>query len=328
MKLYILENTHLKITLSDFGASWLSCVVKLPNEQREVMVTTTPGNWHKQTAYFGATVGRYANRIANGRYSLNGKEFVLAQNNGQNNLHGGDVGADKCRWAVEFADLQAVRFSKIFANGEEGFGGEVKATVEYRLNGNQLDIGFNAVSDQDTPLCFTNHAYFNLSGESTIHQHRLQLDASHYLPVAADGIPNGELKAVENNSFDFRAGKLIGQDLLADTDQQAVRGYDHAFLLAKNSQNPTACSPAARLAVADLALELRTSKPVLQVYTGNWLGGQPNLNGGTYTDYAGVALEPEFFPDTPNHPEWWQFGGISKTGEPYQHWIQYRFITA
>lgn len=326
MNVYTLENNCLKISLSDFGASWLSCVVKLPNEQREVLVSTTAENWDKQSAYFGATVGRYANRIANGRYTLNGKEFVLARNNGNNHLHGGEVGADKCLWAVEFADLQAVRFAKTFANGEEGFGGEVKATVEYRLNGNQLDVEFNAVSDQDTPLCLTNHAYFNLSGEPTIHQHQLQLNANHYLPVAADGIPNGDLKAVENSSFDFHQSKSIGRDLLAERDQQAVKGYDHAFLLAKNPQDLTACSPDAVLSVADLRLELRTSKPVLQVYTGNWLNGQPNLNGGTYPDYAGIALEPEFFPDTPNHPEWWHLGGISKANEPYRHWISYRFI--
>lgn len=330
MNLYTLENEHLKLTLSDFGANWLSCQVKLPNEQREVLVTTMAENWHKQTAYFGATVGRYANRIANGRYTLNGKTFVLAQNNGKNNLHGGNIGADKQRWDVEFANAQAVRFCRIFANGEEGFGGEVKATVDYRLNGNQVEIEFNAVSDEDTPLCFTNHAYFNLSGEPTIHQHHLKLNADYYLPVAEDGIPNSSLKAVSGTSFDFRQGKPIGQDLLADEDQQKVKGYDHAFQLppknAKNSQDLTACEPDAVLSNDDdLKLELRTTKPALQIYTGNWLNGQPNLTGGTYGDYAGVALEPEFFPDTPNHPEWWQFGGISKANEPYQHFIQYKF---
>ncbi|ACL33228.1 galactose-1-epimerase [Glaesserella parasuis] len=326
MKIYTLENDHLKITLSDFGASWLSCVVKLPNEQREVLVTTTSERWQEQSAYFGATVGRYANRIANGTFELNGQKFILAKNNGENNLHGGEIGADKCVWQVQSADEQAVTFHKIFANGEEGFGGEVTATIVYRLNGNQLEIEFNAVSSQDTPLCFTNHAYFNLSNEPTIHQHSLQLNAEKYLPVGANGIPNAPLKAVEGTSFDFRTAKMIGQDLLADTDQQAVKGYDHAFLLAKSCQDLTACQADAVLTYDNLRLELRTSKPALQVYTGNWLGGQPNLTGGSYPDYAGVALEPEFFPDTPNHPEWWYYGGISKANEPYQHYIHYRFI--
>lgn len=326
MNLYTLENEHLKITLTDFGASWLSCIVKLPNELREVLITTTPEHWHKQTAYFGATVGRYANRIANGQYTLNGKVFVLAQNNGENNLHGGKFGADKQNWSVEFTDSQRIQFSRTFANGEEGFGGEVQASVEYRLDGNQLRIEFNAVSDEDTPLCFTNHAYFNLSSEPTIHQHQLQINATHYLPVGSNGIPNALLKAVDGTSFDFRESKKIGRDLLADADQQAVKGYDHAYHLAKSPLFFPPCSPNAVLASDDLRVELRTSKPVLQVYTGNWLGGQPDVYGGTYPDYAGVALEPGVFPDTPNHPEWWSLGGISKANEAYRHWIEYRFI--
>lgn len=321
MNLFYLRNDFLRITLSDFGASWLSCQVNVNGTWREVLVTTTPEQWQQQTVYFGATIGRYANRIANGRYTLNGKTFTLAQNSGENNLHGGLIGADKQVWAVENADEQAVRFRKIFANGEEGFGGEVETSVEYRLDGNQLRITFHAVSDQDTPLCLTNHAYFNLDGSPTIHQHRLQIAAEQYLPVGSNGIPNGALKSVANSSFEFKQTKALGQDLLADADQQAVKGYDHAFLLAKNSENQPAC----RLSVSDLALELHTTMPALQLYTGNWLGGQPDLNGGTYPDYAGVALEPEFLPDTPNHPEWWEMGGITKAGEPYQHRICYRF---
>lgn len=322
MKLYDLHNEHLKLTLSDVGASWLSCQVKTADGWREVLVTTTPERWAEQTAYFGATVGRYANRIANGRYTLNGKEFVLAQNNGQNNLHGGTLGADKKQWTVEMQSSQAVRFHQKFANGEEGFGGEINATVEYRLTGNQITILFNAISDQDTPLCLTNHAYFNLSGEATIHHHRLQLNASHYLPVGADGIPNAPLKNVVGTHFDFRQPKTLGEDLLKDADQQAVKGYDHAFLLAKNQQNQTACT----LSVSDLHLKIHTTMPAVQIYTGNWLAGQPNLLGGEYGDYAGVAIEPEFLPDTPNHPEWWEIGGISRAGETYCHSISYTFI--
>lgn len=322
MQLFHLKNEFLQLTLSNFGASWLSCLVKVKNQWREVLVTTTPESWHKQSAYFGATIGRYANRIANGRYILNGKEFVLAQNNGQHNLHGGIMGADKQEWQLEFANEQAVRFGKKFANGEEGFGGEVLASVEYRLNGKQIEIEFHAQSDEDTPLCLTNHAYFNLSNAPTIHQHQLQINADYYLPVDSTGIPNAPLKAVsENNHFDFRTAKTIGQDLLQDADQQAVKGYDHAFLLAKNRQNSTAC----RLSVDDLSLEIQTTMPAVQIYTGNWLAGQPNLAGGKYSDYAGIAIEPEFLPDTPNHPEWWEMGGITRKNEPYHHSIIYRF---
>lgn len=322
MQLFHLKNDFLQLTLSDFGASLLSCLVKVKEQWREVLVTTTPENWHTQTAYFGATIGRYANRISNGRYCLNGKTFILAQNNGQHNLHGGIQGADKQFWGIEFADEQAVRFGKKFANGEEGFGGEVNATVEYRLTENALTITFNALSDQITPLCLTNHAYFNLSGEPTIHHHQLQINADYYLPVDSTGIPNAPLKAVSHTSFDFRQAKAIGRDLLADHDQQQVKGYDHAFLLAKNAENETACV----LSVVDLSLAISTTMPAIQLYTGNWLAGQPNFAGGTYPDYAGVALEPEFLPDTPNHPEWWQYGGISQSNEDYQHKICYTFL--
>lgn len=322
MQFFTLKNNFLHITLSDFGASWLSCLVKVQNQWREVLVTTTPENWHKQNAYFGATIGRYANRIANGRYVLNGKTFVLAQNNGKHNLHGGEIGADKQIWQVKSATEQAVCFYKKFANEEEEFGGNVQACVEYRLNENSLTITFNAISDEDTPLCLTNHAYFNLSNQPTIHQHHLQINADHYLPVDSSGIPNAPLKKVENSSFDFRCGKPIGQDLLIDDDQKQVKGYDHAFLLAKSSSNLPACT----LSVADLRLDIHTTMPAIQLYTGNWLKGQPNLQGGEYCDYAGVAIEPECLPDTPNHPEWWKYGGISKANEPYQHEICYRFV--
>lgn len=321
MQLFMLENDSLKIMLSDFGASWLSCVVKLSQGEREVLTTTTPERWQENSAYFGATIGRYANRIAQGRYSLNGKTYQLAQNNGENNLHGGQIGGSHVVWKVLEQSSQAVKFGYTFADGEEGFGGEVQASVCYQLQGNQLAISYEAVSSQATPLCFTNHAYFNLSGESTVKNHRLQLNASHYLPVDSSGIPNAPLKAVAGSSFDFRQPKTIGSELLADSDQQAVRGYDHAFLIAKEAGNPTAC-----LSVPDLQLQLETTYPAVQLYTGNWLAGQPDLHGGEYADYAGVALEPEFFPNSPNQPELAEFGGITQVNTPYQQQIRYTFI--
>lgn len=321
MQCYILKNSQLQITLSDYGASWLSCLVKVAGKWREVLVTTTQKKWRQQTAYFGATIGRYANRIANARYQLNGKIFQLATNHGLHNLHGGTIGADKQLWQVISHTEQAVCFQRKFANGEEGFAGEVFAIVEYQLQDNRLEIRYSANCDQDTPLCLTNHAYFNLDNSPTIHQHQLQIHASHYLPVDSQGIPKSELTPVDNTGFDFREMKMIGKDLLKDSDQQLVKGYDHAFLLAKNLPNSTACT----LAVEDLELAISTSLPAIQLYTGNWLAGQPNLIDGEYLDYAGVALEPEFLPDTPNHPEWWEIGGITKKGETYQHYICYEF---
>ncbi|MCK3655561.1 galactose mutarotase [Pasteurellaceae bacterium Macca] len=321
MQCFELHNDFLHIVVSDFGASWLSCQVKHQNQWQEVLVTTTPERWQENSAYFGATIGRYANRIAHGRYTLNGQHYQLHQNNGEHHLHGGLVGGDKKRWEVVFATPQGMRFRNYFADGEEGFGGNVWAEVEYRLHNNELTILFDAESDLATPLCLTNHAYFNLSGEATIHHHHLQINGDHYLPVDETGIPNAPLRSVVGTSFDFRQGKTLGQDLLKDADQQKVKGYDHAFRLTKNDLNSTACL----LSAKGLNLEISTTLPALQLYTGNWLAGQPNMTGGEYGDYAGVALEPEFFPDTPNHPEWQHLGGISQAGERYQHAIRYRF---
>ena len=320
MQTFLLENDYLKITLSNFGASWLSCVVKHPSSDREILITTTPDRWQENSAYFGATIGRYANRIAHARYQLHQQQYQLAANNGENNLHGGKIGGSHVHWQVVNQQPQVVTFAYTFADGEEGFGSEVQATVTYRLHEKTVTIDYAAKANGATPLCLTNHAYFNLSGEKTITQHQLQLNAEQYLPVDATGIPNAPLTAVAGTGFDFRQPKLLGQDLLKDADQQAVKGYDHAFLIAKNNQNPTAC-----LAVDDLRLTLETSYPAIQIYTGNWLAGQPDLNDGHYVDYAGVALEPEFFPNSPNQPELAQYGGISQANEPYQHYIHYNF---
>ena len=320
MQTFLLENDYLKITLSNFGASWLSCVVKHPSSDREILITTTPDRWQENSAYFGATIGRYANRIAHARYQLNQQQYQLAANNGENNLHGGKIGGSHVHWQVVNQQPQVVTFAYTFADGEEGFGSEVQATVTYRLHEKTVTIDYAAKANGATPLCLPNHAYFNLSGEKTITQHQLQLNAEQYLPVDATGIPNAPLTAVAGTGFDFRQPKLLGQDLLKDADQQAVKGYDHAFLIAKNNQNPTAC-----LAVDDLRLTLETSYPAIQIYTGNWLAGQPDLNDGHYVDYAGVALEPEFFPNSPNQPELAQYGGISQANEPYQHYIHYNF---
>lgn len=321
MHLFYLNNHDLRLTFSDWGASWLSAKVNLSGEWREVLTTTSPSLWQQQTAYFGATIGRYANRIANACYQLNNQRFQLNANNGVHNLHGGVIGADKQPWQVEKVTEQAICFHKIFANGEEGFGGEIHAWVEYRLHHHSLYILFEATTDQDTPLCLTNHAYFNLSGSPTILQHQLRINADYYLPVNSQGIPNAPLRSVTNTGFDFRTFKTIGQDLLQDKDQQAVKGYDHGFLLAKRGLNTSACT----LLVDDLQLDLFTTKPVVQIYSGNWLAGQPNLNGGQYPDYAGIALEAGYFADTPNHPEWWHMGGITSAQTRYQHQTIYQF---
>lgn len=337
-KVFTLENSQLKITLTDWGASWLSCLVKMGQTQREVLVSCPLTEWHKQTAYFGATIGRYANRIANARYRFKEKTITLSQNQHQHQLHGGIQGADKQRWQAEILSPEAVKFSRYFADNEEGFPGNLMMSVEYHLIENQLIILFQGQCDQDCPINFTNHAYFNLQQSDHILDHQLQIDADVYLPVDQEGIPTTGLTAVAHTGFDFLQLKAISQDFLKDSDQQKVGGYDHAFLLShphiwqKNGDlmpQILTAKPVATLISADnkVSLELSTSKPALQIYTGNFLGGQPKTLQQSHQNYAGIALEPEFLPDSPNHPEWWHLGAITPANQLYQHFIAYRFST-
>ncbi|NBI40567.1 galactose-1-epimerase [[Haemophilus] felis] len=316
----------MQIQVTDWGATWLSCKVPVKNELREVLIGCQLEDYPVQQAYLGATVGRFANRIANSKFELNGKQVHLSTNQGLHQLHGGVKGFDKQRWNILKEGDDFVRFSLISVDGEEGFMGNVEVLVTYFLTeDNAVEIHFDAISDQDTPLNLTNHAYFNLenaTGGSDVRQHRLQINASHYLPVDCQGIPNAPLKSLANTSFDFTQGKSIAQDFLQE-EQQIVKGYDHSFLLHHIPQQECAT-----LSAPDnsLRLQIFTSQPALQVYTGNFLGGTPKRDGSEYADYAGIALETQALPDTPNHPEWWQYGGISKVNERYQHWTVFKFI--
>lgn len=329
-RLFTLTNANgMRLQFMDWGATWLSCKVPVNGELREVLLGCKPQDYPQQAAYLGSTVGRHANRIANSRFTLNDKVFRLAANQGEHQLHGGE-GFDKRRWAVdetgEKCGQNFVRFSLFSADGDQGFPGNVKVTLTYRLtDDNSVEVEFEAQSDQDTPLNLTNHAYFNLNNAETgqdVRGHSLQLNADYFLPVDGEGIPNAPLKAVDGTSFDFLEEKPLGLDFLQE-EQQVTKGYDHAFLL--NAEHE---KTAAILTALDrsLRLEVSTSQRALQVYTGNYLGGTPTRSGGEYADYAGIALETQALPDTPNHPEWWQYGGISRAWEIYRHWTKFQFL--
>lgn len=317
----------MSIQVMDWGATWMSCKVPVQNELREVLIGCEIENYQVQNAYFGATVGRYANRIANGQFSLKGKEFSLTTNQNLHHLHGGVIGFDKQRWLIKKCGESAVSFKLFSPDGDQGFQGNLEVTVTYYLTEeNCVEIVFDAISDKDTPLNLTNHAYFNLVDAihgADIRSHFLSLNANYYLPVDMEGIPNSPLTALQETSFDFRHLKPIAQDFLQD-DQVIVKGYDHAFLLNKtNNQEPSAVL---RASDNSLTMQVWTSQPALQLYTGNFLGGNPARNSGTYQDYSGVALESQALPDTPNHPEWWKYGGMTKANEKYHHWTRFQFL--
>ncbi len=324
-RIFTLTNgAGMHISVMDWGASWLSCCVPVNGQTREMLLGCKPADYPRQQAYLGASIGRYANRIAGARFRLNAETVKLTANQGAHQLHGG-CGFDKRRWAVEKCGENFVRFCLFSAHGDQGFPGNLQVSVTYRLTeDNRVQITFDGLADRDTPLNLTNHAYFNLNDArrgTDIRGHALQLNADYFLPVDSDGIPNAPLKSVQYTSFDFTEEKPIGLDFMQE-EQRLTKGYDHAFLL-----NPQTDKPCAILTALDrsVSLQVFTSQPALQVYSGNYLAGTPNRDGGEYADYAGIALETQALPDTPNHPEWLRFGGISKAGQPYRHWTEYRF---
>jgi len=256
---------------------------------------------------------------------LNGEVIQLKSNQGKHQLHGGE-GFDKRRWKIQECGENFVCFSLYSVDGDQGFPGNVDVSVTYTLkDDNSVKIEYAGMCDKDTALNLTNHAYFNLENAeqgSDVREHTLRLNADFYLPVDNEGIPNSPLKHVVNTSFDFRIAKYIKQDFLQG-DQQATKGYDHSFIVNKAWQKPCVLltSP-----TGDLSLEVRTSQAALQVYTGNYLAGTPTRNCELYADFSGVALETQCLPDTPNHPEWQNYGGIQKAGEQYYQWTEFKFF--
>ncbi|WP_312112399.1 galactose-1-epimerase [Pantoea septica] len=326
-RITVLRNASgMVATFMDWGATWLSARVPMRDGSvRETLLgCATPSDYLHQDAYLGATIGRYANRIS--KATLARQAIPLTANQGEHQLHGGPQGFDKRRWQIVSQSENSVVYRLDSPDGDQGYPGNLLAQVRYELDDdNCLSISYQAEVDRPCPVNLTNHAYFNLDAHhGDARQHRLQLLAEHYLPVDSDGIPNAPLKAVAGTSFDFRAGKSVAQDFLADADQQAVKGYDHAFLLDSAGD---ASQPAAHLWSADGALQLTvtTAAPALQFYTGNYLEGTRAREQESYTAFQGIALESEFLPDSPNHPEWPQPSCWLQPGERWESVTRYRF---
>ncbi|MER5181279.1 aldose epimerase family protein [Streptomyces sp. NPDC002896] len=237
--------------------------------------------------YFGALVGRYANRIANGRFALDGDIYHLAQNNGPNSLHGGEEGFDRRVWDAEPME-HGVRLSRVSPHGEEGFPGRLEVSATYSLDeSGALRIAYEAVTDAPTVVNLTNHSYWNLAdaGSAAAAAHEVQIAASRYTPVDADLIPTGELSDVEGTRFDFRAPRKVGG------------GYDHNFVLDKGVTSASEQVAELYDPASGRVLTVATTEPGLQLYTADHLDGDP------YAPGAGVALETQHFPDSPNRPE-------------------------
>ena len=283
--------------------------------------------------YFGVSVGRYANRIAKGKFALDGKTYTLATNDGPNSLHGGLKGFDKRMWKIDSVSNgpeAKVVLSYVSADGEEGFPGEMKVTATYSLNEqNELKLEYRATTSKPTVLNLTNHAYFNLSGNDArdVMGNLVTLNAERFTPVDATLIPTGERRAVAGTPFDFRKPAVVGARIRDARDQQIRygRGYDHNFIV---DGAAGALRPAARIEEpgSGRVLEMRVTAPGIQFYTGNFIDGTFfGKNNRAYRQGDAICLEPGTFPDAPNHPDFPT--ARLNPGQTYVNTMIYKFST-
>jgi aldose 1-epimerase len=277
--------------------------------------------YQRKHPYFGALIGRYANRIADGRFSLDGVGYQLEVNNGPNHLHGGRAGLHNVKWNADI-DGAVLTLRRRCAAGEQGYPGTLDVTASYQLtDDNELIMRLNATTDQATPINLTQHSYFNLAGTGDILGHELTLNADAFTPVNEVLIPTGQVRPVTGTAFDFRTPRTVGERI-GDADPQLryAGGYDHNFVL-------NGSGPAARLhdRASGRVLELWTAEPGVQFYSGNFLDGSLSGKGRQYTIHSGLCLEPQHFPDSPNQPAF--PNTILRPGEQYATESRYRFFT-
>jgi aldose 1-epimerase len=280
----------------------------------------------KGCPFFGATTGRYANRIARGKFTLEGREYTLATNNGPNALHGGLKGFDKQLWKSEtlrsMNGEQSVRFTYLSKDGEEGYPGNLNVTVTYTLTGdNSLVIDYLATTDQTTIVNLTNHSYFNLAGSGDILNHEVRVSADRYTPVNDQLIPTGELAPVAGTPFDFQQPAKIGARFPQLTNNP--RGYDHNLILKRNGPNLETIAWVSE-PTSGRRMEVLTTEPAMQLYTGNFLDGKlTGIGGINYKQHSAFCLETQHFPDSPNHPHFPTT--ILRPGETFKSTTAYRF---
>ena len=334
--LYILRNKNgMEVAITDYGATIVR--MKVPGRQAKIedvaLGYDSLEGYVNDKAYFGATVGRYANRIAHGQFKLDGHVYNLPKNNGDNTLHGGTSGFNKRLWKakdVSEPDAAAVQMSYLSKDGDQGFPGNLSVNVRFTLaDDNSLKIEYAATSDKDTVVNLTNHTYFNLAGQGhgDVLQQQVMLHASRFTPINADLIPTGALASVKGTPLDFTQSTAIGARINADYEQlKLAHGYDHNFVLDGKPGQKAVLAARAYDPGSGRVLEVWTTQPGIQLYSGNFLDGTVAAKGGVkYGRRSAFCLETQHFPDSPNHPN---FPSTElKAGRWFRSTTTYKFST-
>jgi aldose 1-epimerase len=325
---YTLANSNgVKVTIITYGATITSVCVPDRNGKIENVTLTQDSleDYLRGTPCFGSTIGRFANRIARGKFSIGGRQYTLAINNGKNHLHGGIQGFDKVVWKaepVETADSAGVLFSYESPDGEEGYPGTLLAQVTYSLtNNNELKMDYTATTDKPTVVNLTNHAYWNLAGAGSgdVLGHELMLNADRFLPADDGLIPLGELKNVEGTPMDFRKPHTIGERIA-----QVEGGYDHCYVVNRKKERELVLAARVVEPKSGRAMEVYATQPGVQLYTANWLDGSLQAGGKRYEKYFGFCLETQHFPDSPNQPAF--PSTLLQPGETYRQTTVHKFF--
>ncbi len=334
--LYTLTNVNgMEARITNYGATVVALFVADRNGKPGDVTLGYDSlqEYIKGPCYFGCIAGRYANRIAGGRFKLNDKEYFLAQNDGDNHLHGGVHGFDKALWRPREIEKDAgpgLELTYFSQNGEEGYPGNLSVTVVYTLtNQNELRIDFSAATDTPTIVNLTHHSYFNLAGAGSgdILDHELMINADRFCPVDRSLIPTGEFRAVKGTPLDFTQPMTIGDRIGLDDEQLALaKGYDHNWVLNKDADGPCLAARASERK-SGRTLEVYTTQPGIQFYSGNFM--ENNITGKAghvYHHRGGFCLETQHFPDSPNRPDF--PSTILDPGSTYEHTTIYRFSAA
>ena len=329
--LYVLKNGNMQVAVTNYGARVVSIVVPDKNgNPTDVAVGYDGVQPYTQggDTYFGAVVGRYGNRIAKGRFKLDGIEYMLATNNGPNSLHGGNIGFSRVVWDAQQPNDSTVVLTYLSKNMEEGYPGNLTAKVTYTvLSNDKLKIDYEATTDKPTVLNLTNHTYFNLNGQGsgTILNHSVMINADKFTPVDSTLIPTGKLESVKGSPFDFITPQTIGSRANDSANQQIKfgHGYDHNFVL---NTNGDINSKAAEVTgdQSGIVMDVYTTQPGLQFYIGNFMDGSHTLKGGKKDDYrTAFCMETQHYPDSPNQPNF--PSTVLKPGQQYQSATIYQF---